>query len=75
MAKDTAPTTKAESGPDAAPTAGPITVIEFCTRLSSTVRRPELIGAFCHVEQKAGRVKDTEAAFKGRFDEFINKPV
>ena len=52
-----------------------LSITDFCTRLSETVSRPELIGAFAHVEQKAGRVKDTASGYGARFDAFINKPV
>lgn len=60
-----------------APSADQITVTlnEFCARLSETVVRPELIGAFAHTERAAGNARDTAEAFKARFDEFINKPV
>ena len=47
----------------------------FCARLSETVKRVELIAAFAHAERKAGNVKDTAAAYRARFDLFINKPV
>jgi len=52
-----------------------ITLVEFCTRLSETITRPELIGGFEHVEKRAGRLKDTAAAFRQRFDAFVNTPV
>ncbi|QNJ57323.1 hypothetical protein Dolphis_16 [Pseudomonas phage Dolphis] len=59
----------AESAPE------PLTLTEFCRRLSERVRRVELIGAFEFVEKRAGHHRDTEAAYQGRFDAFINKPV
>jgi hypothetical protein len=52
-----------------------LSITDFCTRLSETVVRPELIGAFAHVEQKAKRHSDTAANYRERFDAFINKPV
>lgn len=52
-----------------------ITLHEFCLRLSESIRRPELISAFEHVERRAGRIKDTDAAFRSRYDQFINAPV
>ena len=52
-----------------------LTLNEFCVRLSETVSRPELIGAFENAERRARRLKDTEAAFRARFDDFINTPV
>lgn len=64
------PETKGAAAPD-----GSITLDEFCTRLSQTDRRVELIGAFHSVELKAQRTKDAEAAFTARFRAFINAPV
>lgn len=55
--------------------ANAITLGEFCTRLSATDRRVEMIGAFHHVEKKAGRIKDTEESFRSRFDAFVNQPA
>jgi len=52
-----------------------LTLTEFCTRLSETNRRVPLIGAFEFTEKSAGRVKDTEAAYKERFEAFVNKPA
>jgi len=52
-----------------------LTVNEFCARLSAKISKPELIGAFAHVERVAGRVKDSEAAFEARFDLFVNQPA
>lgn len=51
----------------------PLTLEEFCIRLSRTDKRVELIGAFNFVEKRAGRIKDTEAAFAERFDKFANQ--
>ncbi len=48
---------------------------EFCRRLSESVNRPELIGGFEFVERRAGRVKDTDAAYRQRFDLFVQTPV
>ena len=52
-----------------------ITVDEFCTRLSKTDKRVELIGAFHFDEKQAGRIKDADSAFSARFVEFANKPA
>lgn len=52
-----------------------LTLTEYCIRLSRTDRRVEMIGGFNHSERVAGNVKDTEANFARRYDEFINKPV
>lgn len=53
----------------------PLTLTEFCIRLSSRVRRVELIGAFEFDEKRAGRHRDTEANYLARFEAFTNKPV
>lgn len=52
-----------------------LSINDFCARLSETITKPELIGAFAHVERVAGRVKDTELAFRNRYDLFVNQPV
>lgn len=69
--------TKPESPKPAESVPAPValTLTEFCTRLSKSVRRPELIAAFESVEKRAGRVKDTEANFRARFDTFVNTPI
>lgn len=53
----------------------PLSLIDFCKRLSETVKRPELIGGFESFERNAGRVKATEAQFRERFDAFVNRPI
>nr|WP_281719990.1 hypothetical protein [Nitrosomonas nitrosa] len=55
--------------------ANAITLDEFCTRLSATDKRVEMIGAFNHVEKKAGRIKDTDENYRSRFDAFVNQPA
>jgi len=67
-------TTKASAQP-AVQGEDDITVEEFCTRLSQTDRRVELIGGFHFDEKQAGRFKDAETAFSARFTEFANKPA
>lgn len=52
-----------------------VTLTEFCTRLSMTDKRVELIGGFEFTERVARRVKDAESAYRSRFNAFINKPV
>lgn len=64
---------KAEKPADAV--AQKLLLDEFCARLSETVKSPELIGAFHFSERVAGVTADTEAAFKARYNDFINKPV
>ena len=53
----------------------PLTLSEFCSRLSETDRRPELIAGFHLTETAAGRASDIPEAFAARFVEFVNKPV
>lgn len=59
----------------AQPASIPLSLHEFCARLSKTVKRPALIGSFEGVERKAGRLSDLPEAYQARFDDFINKPV
>lgn len=56
-------------------TALPLTLEEFCSRLSTTDRRVELIGGFAFTEKAAGRTKDFEAGYRQRFAAFINQPA
>jgi hypothetical protein len=52
-----------------------LTLQEFCTRLSQTDKRVELIGGFEHSERVAGRLKDSEARFANRLAAFANQPA
>lgn len=51
------------------------TLDEFCTHLSITDKRVEMIGAFHSVERQAGRSKDLASAYASRYQSFCNKPV
>jgi len=53
----------------------PLSLEEYCTRLSAVDRRVELISAFHAEEALAGRVVDVESAYALRFDAFINRPA
>lgn len=53
----------------------PVTIDEFCRRLSRSDRRVELIGAFHADEKRHARVKDMEANYRSRFDIFAKRPV
>ena len=68
-------TTVEQAAEPVAPLAVQITLTEFCVRLSETVRKPELIAGFEHVERRAGRLQDTDEAFRSRYDQFVNAPV
>lgn len=71
MAKNSA----SEATPQTADAAPKLSITDFCTRLSETLSRPELIGAFAAAEQRAGHVIDTSDRFQDRFDAFIHQPV
>ena len=47
---------------------------EFCTRLSHTEKRVELLSAFHHTELLAGKVQDTSTAYTARYTAFANRP-
>lgn len=64
--------TKASAASQAAQ---PLTLDEFCIRLSQTDTRVELIGAFNSVEKRAGHFKDFESAYQSRFTAFVNQPA
>lgn len=53
----------------------PLSLHEFCSRLSVKVNKPELIAGFEHTERVAGNLSDTDEAFTSRFNDFANKPV
>lgn len=52
-----------------------ITLDEFCTRISKTDKRVELIGAFFKMETVAGRTTAIESDFAARLAAFATKPV
>lgn len=52
-----------------------VTLDEFCSRLSQTDRRVELIAGFHASERSSGRTNGAEADFAARFTAFVNKPV
>lgn len=53
----------------------PLSLDEFCARLSASDKRIELIGAFHHVEKLAGNGQDTEGNFRARFEAFVTQPA
>ena len=65
----------AEAVADVVEAETPLSLIEFCTRLSATDRRVELIGGFEHSERVAGRTKDVSSAFAARLAAFANQPA
>jgi hypothetical protein len=69
--------TKVTDTPGVAETASefPLSLQEYCTRLSMTDRRVELIGGFEYYERVAGRMKDTATEYDKRFAAFANLPA
>lgn len=53
----------------------PLSLNEFCIRLSTTDKRVELIGGFEHSERVVGRMSDTAEAYAERYAAFINQPA
>ena len=53
----------------------PLSLEEFCTRLSAVDKRVELLGAFAHAETRAGRIKGLASDYETRFAAFVNKPA
>lgn len=70
MAKDDNKVAAVEDAP-----AIEVSLDEFCTRLSETVKTPEIIGGFHYTERAAGNMRGTFEAYKARFDAFLTKPV
>jgi hypothetical protein len=58
-----------------APAEFPITIEEFCIRLSKGAAQPELIGAFHNVEVRAGRLRDKQSAYAARWTAFPTQPA
>lgn len=55
--------------------AEPLSLQEFCKRLSTSEPRVELISGFEADERIAGSLKDTEQNFAKRYKAFINRPA
>lgn len=81
--QQTLPSEAVQSGPaeapnsikGSAPKTFDVTIKEFCSRLSVKDKRVELIGAFHSEEVRCRRVKDSEANYQKRFEEFVKRPV
>lgn len=56
-------------------TSEPLSLNEFCIRLSTKDKRVELIGGFEHSERVAGRLSDTAEAYAERYGKFLNQPA
>lgn len=48
---------------------------EFCTHLSVSDKRVEMIGAFFSEEKEAGREKDLKENYSSRYKAFVCRPV
>lgn len=57
------------------PDAFDLTLQEFCTRLSTSDGRVEMIAGFHYSEIQAGRTKDSEANFSSRYVAFQTQPA
>lgn len=53
----------------------PLSLNEFCIRLSTKDKRVELIGGFEHSERVAGRLSDTAENYTARYAQFLNQPA
>lgn len=56
-----------------APDGFPLALAEMCQRLSADDKRLELIGAFYHDESQAGRLSDSESAYRQRYAAFATR--
>jgi len=75
MAKATQPEEVAVPEQLTEPSEFALTLEEFCSRLSATDKRVELIGAFAHAETRAGRNKGLASEYEARFRAFVTKPA
>lgn len=50
----------------------PLSLDEFCRRLSLEDRRSVLIGGFHLIMRRANRLKDTDAAYRAAFQQFVH---
>jgi len=68
---------KSETVAQAAPAqkSEPLSLNEFCIRLSAKDKRVELIGGFEHSERVAGRMTDTAENYSERYTKFLNQPA
>jgi hypothetical protein len=63
----------AASVADTAPTVFPLTVGEFCSQLSSSDKRPEMIYAFSKDEERQGHIRDFATNFQSRYVSFCGR--
>lgn len=53
----------------------PLSLDEYCKRLSLSEKRYGLISGFHHTEKAAGRLHDVASAYKARYDVFLSTPM
>ena len=75
MAKQPLKAIAAEVDAAAVSTEIPLSLDEFCTRLSLTEKRYVLITGFWTKETSAGRVRDIPSAYEKRYAEFLETPL
>lgn len=52
-----------------------VTLDEFGVGLSQRDNRHEMVNAFIYMERRAGKHKDTEAAYQARYVAFLDQPA
>lgn len=60
---------------DPVDTSVPLTLEEFCARLSKSDKRVELIGGFFADAKKRGHRKDYDVGFLRAFEAYASRPV
>jgi hypothetical protein len=53
----------------------PLTLDEFCARLSKSDSRVELIGGFYADAKRRGHTKDVDVGFLRAFESYVTRPV
>lgn len=70
-----APKTAKAADPAPQPDNFPMSLDEYCTRLSARDKRVELIGGFHSSSRRAGTLTGTEAQFDALFQSFVSRPA
>lgn len=66
---------KAKIKPENSAVENTVSVDEFCSQLSISDKRTELIGSFYRSSVSRGLVKQTEAVFSDMYSNFCNQPA
>jgi len=64
-----------ESLPEPIATPEQVSLDHFCSELSTTDRRVEMVNSFYRIEQRKGHLSDTVDGFQACFNQFITQPV